>query len=130
MVTRIYSSFESSADRSLRDLSDLNHDYCLSRDEFVIAMHLIEQRINGVQLPSVLPASLLPPSLREQPPHSALRPSATSPNHMKSMPRAHSNTISGNPPLPPKPTYSSHPSRYSVPASKGVYSLKLLRLFV
>ncbi|KAG6897279.1 hypothetical protein C0992_002819 [Termitomyces sp. T32_za158] len=31
------------------DLADFNHDFRLSREEFVIAMHLIEQRINGVE---------------------------------------------------------------------------------
>ncbi|KAG6900294.1 hypothetical protein C0993_000267 [Termitomyces sp. T159_Od127] len=103
---------------SIWDLSNFNHDFRLSRDEFVIAMHLIEQRISGVELPSVLPASLIPPSLRVQPPHTTLRRSSTSTSHMESVSPVDNNMIRRSSPLSPKPTCSNHLSRHSPPASK------------
>ncbi|KAF8068770.1 hypothetical protein FPV67DRAFT_1760788 [Lyophyllum atratum] len=46
------------------DLADFNKDNRLTRDGFAIAIHLIEQRRNGAELPRKLPPSLVPPSLR------------------------------------------------------------------
>lgn len=50
------------------DLSDIKSQGQLTRDEFAVSMHLIkQQRMNpGQPLPKVLPANLIPPSLRTQ----------------------------------------------------------------
>ncbi|KIY43688.1 hypothetical protein FISHEDRAFT_68088 [Fistulina hepatica ATCC 64428] len=46
------------------DLSDLNKDGRLTRDGFAVAMHLIQQRLAGKQLPKALSPTLVPPSMR------------------------------------------------------------------
>jgi epidermal growth factor receptor substrate 15 len=46
------------------DLADINSEGQLSRDEFAVAMYLIRQQRKGDQLPTTLPPSLIPPSLR------------------------------------------------------------------
>lgn len=50
------------------DLSDVNSQGQLNRDEFAVAMYLIrQQRINpSTPLPTTLPANLIPPSMRSQ----------------------------------------------------------------
>ncbi|KAI6783375.1 putative calcium-binding protein [Emericellopsis cladophorae] len=55
------------------DLSDIRSSGHLNRDEFAVAMFLIrQQRGNRTnQLPATLPASLVPPSLRQQRPQTA-----------------------------------------------------------
>ena len=45
-----------------RDLSDADKDGKLSKDEFVIAMFLVDKAKQGCSLPSVLPVSLQPSS--------------------------------------------------------------------
>ena len=46
------------------DLSDLTQNGELSRDEFALAMRLINDKLEGKALPEQLPASYLPPSMR------------------------------------------------------------------
>ncbi|KAG6910926.1 hypothetical protein DXG01_006609 [Tephrocybe rancida] len=46
------------------DLADINNDGKLTRDGFAIAMHLIQKKIAGVEIPNSLPAFLIPPSMR------------------------------------------------------------------
>ncbi|KAK7466866.1 hypothetical protein VKT23_003929 [Stygiomarasmius scandens] len=46
------------------DLSDLNNDGRLTRDGFAVAMHLINKKLAGTEIPSSLPPSLIPPSMR------------------------------------------------------------------
>jgi epidermal growth factor receptor substrate 15 len=58
---------------SHRDLADLNDDGRLTRDGFAVAWHLIQGKIAGKDIPTTLPASLMPPSMR------AATVSATSP---------------------------------------------------
>jgi epidermal growth factor receptor substrate 15 len=58
-----------------RDLADLNNDGCLTRDGFAVAMHLIMGKLAGKDIPSALPPSLIPPSMR------AAAVPATSPFH-------------------------------------------------
>lgn len=38
----------------------------MNKDEFAVAMYLINKKLGGVDPPAVLPMSLIPPSLREQ----------------------------------------------------------------
>ncbi|KAI0822618.1 hypothetical protein BC628DRAFT_1326746 [Trametes gibbosa] len=46
------------------DLSDLNNDGRLTRDGFAVAMHLIQGKLAGKEIPTSLPLSLVPPSMR------------------------------------------------------------------
>ncbi|KAF7800253.1 hypothetical protein EIP86_011500 [Pleurotus ostreatoroseus] len=45
-------------------LADVDADGRLSRDEFAVALYLIQSRESGQELPPVLPASLVPPAFR------------------------------------------------------------------
>ena len=50
------------------DLSDINSEGQLNRDEFAVAMYLIrQQKLKNGALPQSLPQNLVPPSLRRQP---------------------------------------------------------------
>lgn len=46
-------------------LSDIDHDGYLDNDEFALAMHLINVKLDGHELPSELPDHLVPPSKRQ-----------------------------------------------------------------
>ncbi|WVR03606.1 hypothetical protein IAU60_000598 [Kwoniella sp. DSM 27419] len=47
------------------DLADIRKEGKLTRDEFAVAMHLINTKLAGQDIPSSLPNSLVPPSLRD-----------------------------------------------------------------
>jgi len=47
-----------------RDLADINGDGRLTRDCFAVAMHLIQKKLAGVEVPNTLPQSLIPPAMR------------------------------------------------------------------
>ncbi|TFK42793.1 hypothetical protein BDQ12DRAFT_676809 [Crucibulum laeve] len=46
------------------DLSDINNDGRLTRDGFAVAVHLIQKKLAGGEIPAALPQSLVPPSMR------------------------------------------------------------------
>ncbi|KAL4074701.1 hypothetical protein V8B97DRAFT_1951878 [Scleroderma yunnanense] len=46
------------------DLADINSDGRLTRDGFAVAMHLIQGKLSGKDIPSTLPPTLVPPSMR------------------------------------------------------------------
>lgn len=46
------------------DLADINNDGRLTRDGFAVAMHLIQGNLSGKDVPSTLPPTLVPPSMR------------------------------------------------------------------
>ncbi|KAL7283168.1 hypothetical protein ACG7TL_002594 [Trametes sanguinea] len=46
------------------DLADLNNDGRLTRDGFAVAMHLIQGKLAGKEIPTTLPLSLVPPAMR------------------------------------------------------------------
>ncbi|KAK9464996.1 hypothetical protein V1512DRAFT_267040 [Lipomyces arxii] len=46
------------------DLCDIRNSGELNRDEFAVAMYLVQQKLSGVDLPTALPTNLVPPSLR------------------------------------------------------------------
>ena len=46
-------------------LSDIDDDGYLDADEFALAMHLINIKLDGHDLPVVLPNHLIPPSKRD-----------------------------------------------------------------
>ncbi|XP_036373286.1 epidermal growth factor receptor substrate 15-like 1 isoform X3 [Megalops cyprinoides] len=48
------------------DLSDIDKDGHLDRDEFAVAMHLVYRALEKEPVPSVLPSSLVPPSKRRK----------------------------------------------------------------
>ncbi|EKM55751.1 uncharacterized protein PHACADRAFT_209279 [Phanerochaete carnosa HHB-10118-sp] len=48
------------------DLADYSHDGRLTRDGFAVAMHLIHGKLAGKEVPSTLPPTLIPPSVRGQ----------------------------------------------------------------
>lgn len=48
------------------DLSDIRQEGKLDRDEFAVAMHLINAKLAGKDVPTTLPTSLIPPRLRSQ----------------------------------------------------------------
>ncbi|KAH0625711.1 hypothetical protein JD844_033910 [Phrynosoma platyrhinos] len=50
------------------DLSDIDKDGHLDRDEFAVAMHLVYRALEKEPVPSVLPLSLVPPSKRKKSP--------------------------------------------------------------
>lgn len=47
-------------------LSDVDHDGLLDGDEFALAMHLINVKLDGHDLPPELPPHLVPPSKRKE----------------------------------------------------------------
>ncbi|SPO31268.1 related to EDE1 protein involved in endocytosis [Ustilago trichophora] len=56
------------------DLSDITQSGTLSKDEFAVAMHLINAQLAGKPLPQELPSSLVPPSMRSMDLPTAVNP--------------------------------------------------------
>ena len=48
--------------RRIWNLSDIDDDGMLDRDEFAVAMFLIDHKLSGHDIPEVLPSRLVPPS--------------------------------------------------------------------
>uniref|UniRef100_T1IH15 Epidermal growth factor receptor substrate 15-like 1 n=1 Tax=Strigamia maritima TaxID=126957 RepID=T1IH15_STRMM len=48
------------------ELSDIDNDGFLDREEFILAMHLIYQALENHPVPTTLPSDLVPPSKREK----------------------------------------------------------------
>ncbi|KAI6036889.1 hypothetical protein BKA83DRAFT_684365 [Pisolithus microcarpus] len=46
------------------DLADINNDGRLTRDGFAVALHLIQGKLAGKDVPNTLPPTLVPPSMR------------------------------------------------------------------
>lgn len=63
---------------SIWDLADIRQQGQLDRDEFAVAMHLINAKLAGQDVPQVLPQSLIPPSLRGQQPAQVSAPGQSS----------------------------------------------------
>ncbi|KAJ9475532.1 EH domain-containing and endocytosis protein 1 [Pseudozyma hubeiensis] len=59
------------------DLSDVTQSGTLSKDEFAVAMHLINGQLAGKPLPQELPSSLVPPSMRNMDLPTAVNPQQT-----------------------------------------------------
>ena len=72
----------------------MNGDNCLTKDEFAVAMHLINRKIAGDEIPTSLPPSLVPPSMRSKGTHSSSPPSPLSPKQLAK--------FKSPPPPPPK----------------------------
>ncbi|XP_062868489.1 epidermal growth factor receptor substrate 15-like 1 isoform X2 [Trichomycterus rosablanca] len=89
------------------DLSDIDKDGHLDRDEFAVAMHLVYRALEKEPVPSVLPSSLIPPSKRKK--------SGASLAGMAPM-------LPGSPP-PPKDSLRSTPSHGSMNSLNSAGSL-------
>jgi epidermal growth factor receptor substrate 15 len=50
-------------------LADIRKEGKLGKDEFAVAMFLINNKLAGKELPGTLPQSMIPPSLRSQVPN-------------------------------------------------------------
>ncbi|KAH8102886.1 hypothetical protein BXZ70DRAFT_926963 [Cristinia sonorae] len=75
------------------DLSDINKDGFLTKDGFAIAMHLIQGKLAGKDIPSSLPQSLIPPSKRSN-------GSAVAPPSQPAIPEAMRDLLWDDTPLP------------------------------
>ncbi|KAK9472864.1 uncharacterized protein V1510DRAFT_448195 [Dipodascopsis tothii] len=78
------------------DLSDIRNSGELSRDEFAVAMYLVQQKLLGKPLPSALPPSLVPPSFRPN----ALATQPTGPASYATMPGGVPGITTAAPPGP------------------------------
>ncbi|XP_022237554.1 epidermal growth factor receptor substrate 15-like 1 isoform X2 [Limulus polyphemus] len=56
------------------DLSDIDQDGFLDKDEFVLAMHLVYKAVENVPVPPTLPPDLIPISKRRKSPYGAIQP--------------------------------------------------------
>ncbi|XP_045061429.1 epidermal growth factor receptor substrate 15 isoform X2 [Coregonus clupeaformis] len=83
------------------ELSDLDRDGMLDRDEFAVVMYLVYRALEGEPVPMSLPATLVPPSKRKKPPVSVppVMPLLPSPPSIKERRSSHS----GSKTLPSKP---------------------------
>ncbi len=54
-------------------LADVDQDGALDADEFALAMHLINVKLEGYDLPEDLPDHLVPPSKKSRPPLSMMQ---------------------------------------------------------
>ncbi|XP_072515859.1 epidermal growth factor receptor substrate 15-like 1 isoform X2 [Salminus brasiliensis] len=89
------------------DLSDIDKDGHLDKDEFAVAMHLVYRALEKEPVPSVLPSSLIPPSKRK-------KSSGSLPGMAPVLP--------GSPP-PPKDSLRSTPSHGSMNSLNSAGSL-------
>lgn len=103
----------------------MNNDGCLTRDGFAVAMHLIQKKLAGTDIPSTLPPSLLPPSMRAKN-SSPFSPSIShSPEAAKDLLGDDTPPPSAVPPQPPRPTptVTRDPFASSAHNGKSVVSL-------
>ncbi|XP_069378163.1 epidermal growth factor receptor substrate 15 isoform X2 [Paralichthys olivaceus] len=106
------------------ELSDLDRDGMLDKDEFSVAMYLVYRALEGEHVPMSLPPPLVPPSKRKKPSVPPVMPLLPSPPSAKDSRSAHagSKTI----PHPPKPAPAPVPAPAAAswvvsPADKAKY---------
>ncbi|XP_064189385.1 epidermal growth factor receptor substrate 15 [Anguilla rostrata] len=96
------------------ELSDIDKDGMLDRDEFAVAMYLVYRALEQEQVPMALPAPLVPPSKRKKPVSPPVVPLLPSPPSHKEGRSAHG----GSKAQPPKPP----PNQWVVsPVDKAKY---------
>uniref|UniRef100_A0A673MSN8 Epidermal growth factor receptor substrate 15-like n=1 Tax=Sinocyclocheilus rhinocerous TaxID=307959 RepID=A0A673MSN8_9TELE len=96
------------------ELSDIDRDGMLDKDEFAVVMHLVYRALESEPVPMSLPAALIPPSKRKTIATPPVMPLLPSPAQHKERGSAHS----GSKTLPAKPT----PPQWVVfPAEKAKY---------
>ncbi|MBN3317063.1 EP15R factor, partial [Atractosteus spatula] len=96
------------------DLSDIDKDGHLDRDEFAVAMHLVYRALEKEPVPSVLPTSLIPPSKRK-------KSASALPGSVPVLPGAVP-VLPASPP-PPKDSLRSTPSHGSMNSLNSAGSL-------
>lgn len=64
----VRSKLPNSVLRRVWALSDIDKDGMLDRDEFAVAMFLIDHKLKGNDIPETLPDRVVPPSKRAKPP--------------------------------------------------------------
>ncbi|KAM6963151.1 epidermal growth factor receptor substrate 15 [Aplochiton taeniatus] len=93
------------------ELSDLDRDGMLDRDEFAVAMYLVYRALEGEAVPMSLPVSLVPPAKRKNPSLPPVTPLLPSPPSIKDSRTAHL----GAKILPPPPKMAPAPSPVPTP---------------
>ncbi|KAJ9113631.1 hypothetical protein QFC22_005939 [Naganishia vaughanmartiniae] len=106
------------------DLADIRKEGKLNKDEFAVALYLINKKLGGIEVPTTLPNSLIPPSLRggaEQQPSQTQKdlfdlfadspPAAAGPTQQT---QAQTNNYF-TPPLSANPTGQGRPQRAHLP---------------
>uniref|UniRef100_A0AAX7TN96 Epidermal growth factor receptor pathway substrate 15 n=1 Tax=Astatotilapia calliptera TaxID=8154 RepID=A0AAX7TN96_ASTCA len=100
------------------ELSDIDRDGMLDRDEFSVAMYLVYRALEGEPVPMSLPPPLVPPSKRKKPSVPPVMPLLPSPPSVKDSRSSHAG--SKTMPHPPKPTPAPAPWVVS-PAEKAKF---------
>ncbi|XP_039984246.1 epidermal growth factor receptor substrate 15 isoform X2 [Xiphias gladius] len=90
------------------ELSDLDRDGMLDKDEFSVAMYLVYRALEGEPVPMSLPPPLVPPSKRKKPSVPPVMPLLPSPPSVKDSRSSHAG--SKTMPHPPKPTPAPVPA--------------------
>ncbi|XP_014893848.1 epidermal growth factor receptor substrate 15 isoform X3 [Poecilia latipinna] len=95
------------------ELSDLDRDGMLDRDEFSVAMFLVYRALEGESVPMSLPPPLVPPCKRKKPAAAPVMPLLPSPPSVKDSRSSHpgSKTL----PHPPKPAPAPAPTPAAAP---------------
>ncbi|KAM7409929.1 hypothetical protein PAMA_001422 [Pampus argenteus] len=95
------------------ELSDLDRDGMLDRDEFSVAMYLVYRALEGEPVPMTLPPPLVPPSKRKKPSVPPVMPLLPSPPSVKDSRSSHAGTKPL--PHPPKPAPAPVPTPAAAP---------------
>ncbi|XP_024133862.1 epidermal growth factor receptor substrate 15 isoform X2 [Oryzias melastigma] len=95
------------------ELSDLDRDGMLDKDEFSVAMYLVYRALEGEPVPMSLPPPLVPPSKRKKPAVSPVMPLLPSPPSVKDSRSSHAGPKSA--PHPPKPAPAPAPTPAAAP---------------
>ncbi|XP_034386653.1 epidermal growth factor receptor substrate 15 isoform X2 [Cyclopterus lumpus] len=97
------------------ELSDIDRDGMLDRDEFSVAMYLVYRALEGEPVPMSLPPPLVPPSKRKKPSVPPVMPLLPSPPSAKDSRSSHA--ASKTMPHPPKPAPAPVPTPAAAPVS-------------
>uniref|UniRef100_A0A8C4ITB7 Epidermal growth factor receptor pathway substrate 15 n=1 Tax=Dicentrarchus labrax TaxID=13489 RepID=A0A8C4ITB7_DICLA len=101
------------------ELSDIDRDGMLDRDEFSVAMYLVYRALEGEPVPMSLPPPLVPPSKRKKPSVPPVMPLLPSPPSVKDSRSSHAG--SKTMPHPPKPSVLLPVQWVVSPADKAKY---------
>nr|XP_057928939.1 epidermal growth factor receptor substrate 15 isoform X2 [Doryrhamphus excisus] len=91
------------------ELSDIDRDGMLDRDEFSVAMYLVYRALEGESVPMSLPPPLIPPSKRKKPSVPPVMPLLPSPPSVKDSRTSHAGSKTMPPPPKPAPTPTAAP---------------------
>ncbi|XP_034035594.1 epidermal growth factor receptor substrate 15 isoform X2 [Thalassophryne amazonica] len=95
------------------ELSDIDRDGMLDKDEFAVAMYLVYRALEGEPVPMSLPPPLVPPSKRKKPSVPPVMPLLPSPPSAKDSRSSHAG--SKTMPHPPKPAPVPVPTPAAAP---------------